>query len=95
MAPGFEPGFYRDPPCWFSDSLSGLVHTLEAPELLEIFQWKTASEVEGLKDNGRECERVKEELGDVLIYALTMAHEFNLKLDEIILNKIAVNEVKS
>ena len=52
--------------------------SLEAAELMEIFQWIDATEVEKLKSNNRAQRRVKEELGDIFIYALTMAHEFRL-----------------
>ena len=37
-------------------------------------------------------EQVKEEIGDVLIYSLTLAYEFNLDPSEIIVNKLNINE---
>lgn len=49
--------------------------SLEASELLEIFQWKDAGEVEALKKDEKTKKRVKEELGDILIYALILAPE--------------------
>ena len=51
---------------------------LEAAELLELFQWKTAEE--GIKQE----ERIKEELADVLIYSYMMADNLGFDLDEII-----------
>ena len=68
--------------------------SLEAAELLEIFQWKDASQVESLKSDSEVRQRVKEELGDILIYALTVAHEFGLDPTEIVLDKVKVNEMK-
>jgi NTP pyrophosphatase (non-canonical NTP hydrolase) len=50
--------------------------SLEASELLEIFQWKDAQEVEAIKSDPESRKRVKEELGDILIYALNMCHAF-------------------
>ena len=52
--------------------------SLEASELLELFQWKTATE--GTAD----IEKVKEELADVLIYSYMMADNLNLDIDSII-----------
>lgn len=68
--------------------------SLEAAELLEVFQWKNSDQVEAIKSDPNERARVKEELGDILIYALTMAHEFGFDPAEIILEKVRINEKK-
>ena len=68
--------------------------SLEAAELLEIFQWKNPHQVEETKSDEKSVKRIKEELGDILIYALTFAHEFDLDPKEIILNKLQINEKK-
>ena len=68
--------------------------SLEAGELLEIFQWKSPKEVESIKSNNKVLEKVKEELGDIFIYTLTLANEFNLDPSDIILNKLKINEKK-
>ena len=52
--------------------------SLEAAELLEIFQWKDAAQVRELKSDVNTRKKVKEELGDIFIYALSLAHEFGL-----------------
>ncbi|RAK15243.1 MazG-like nucleotide pyrophosphohydrolase family protein [Anoxybacillus vitaminiphilus] len=44
--------------------------TLEAGELLENFQWKTSEEA--VQAN---FENIKDELADVVIYALLLSHE--------------------
>ena len=67
--------------------------SLEAAELLEVFQWKDASQVEALRSNTEVCQRVKEELGDIFIYALTLAHEFDFDPTEVVLDKVRVNEL--
>jgi dCTP diphosphatase len=67
---------------------------LEAAELLEIFQWKDAAEVEAIKSDPENRRRVKEELGDVLIYALNMCHGFGFDPSEVVLEKLAINEKK-
>ena len=66
--------------------------SLEAAELLEIFQWKASNEVAGLRSDSQIQEKVREELGDIFIYALTLAHEFGFDPAEVVLDKLRVNE---
>ena len=68
--------------------------SLEASELLEIFQWKDPQEVEAIKSDPESRRRVKEELGDILIYALNMCHAFRFDPSEVILEKLEINEKK-
>ena len=68
--------------------------SLEAGELLEIFQWKSQDEVELIKADPKQRQRVKEELGDIFIYALTMVHEFGFDPAEVILEKVEINDKK-
>jgi dCTP diphosphatase len=67
---------------------------LEAAELLEVFQWKDAGEVEAIKGDPEARRRVQEELGDVLIYALNMCHALGFDPSKVILEKLAINEKK-
>ena len=60
--------------------------SLEASELLEIFQW-SKEEVDKLD----KIENIKEELADILIYAIMLADYYNLDIDEIIENKLIKN----
>ena len=62
--------------------------SLEAAELLELFQWKTSAEAK------KEPERLKEELADVLIYAYMLADNLHLDVDTIIEEKLAKNAAK-
>jgi dCTP diphosphatase len=68
--------------------------TLEAAELLEIFQWKDPQEVGAINSDPDERRRVKEELGDILIYALNMCHAFDFDPSEVILEKLEITEKK-
>ena len=63
--------------------------SLEASELLELFQWKNSEEV---VENS--IEEIKEELADVLIYSLMMADNLNLDVEDIIKSKLDLNEQK-
>lgn len=62
--------------------------TLEASELLEVFQWKTAEE--GIKD----IEQIKDELADVLIYSYMLADNLDLDIDKLIERKLIKNNEK-
>ena len=68
--------------------------SLEAAELLEIFQWKDPQEVGAIKCDPEGRRRVKEELGDILIYALNMCHAFSFDPSGVILEKLDMNEKK-
>lgn len=63
--------------------------TLEASELLELFQWKTAEET---VINSKK--RLKEELADVLIYSCMLADNLGFDIDQIIEEKLVKNNQK-
>ena len=63
--------------------------SLEAAELLELFQWKSPEEVRETS-----LERIKEELADVLIYSHMLASNLDLDIDEIIEEKLEMNNIK-
>lgn len=63
--------------------------SIEASELLEAFQWRTSEEA--WEENQ---ENIKEEIADVLIYALTLCSELNVDVEEIVVDKIRKNGEK-
>ena len=63
--------------------------SLEAAELLEVFQWSGAD-----MERADKLDKIKEELADVLSYCLLMADACGLDPDEILNAKIARNEEK-
>ena len=63
--------------------------SLEASELLEIFQW-SRDDVYCLD----KIDKIKEELADVINYCILMADACNLDLDKIITDKIKLNAAK-
>lgn len=63
--------------------------SLEAAELLEIYQW-SGQDTECFE----KIEKVKEELADVLNYCILLADHYNLDLDTIICDKIKLNSQK-
>ncbi len=59
---------------------------VETSELLELFLWKSAEDVN--------LERVKEEIADVFAYALLLSHKYQLDVKDIVLEKIKLNSMK-
>ncbi len=63
--------------------------TLEASELLELFQWKSSEDVVESKR-----ERLAEELADILIYSYMFADNLDFDINEIIEQKLVKNAEK-
>lgn len=63
--------------------------SLEAAELLEVFQWSAADVVCENK-----LDKIKEELADVINYCILMADACGLDLDEIVSEKVKRNNEK-
>ena len=63
--------------------------SLEAAELLEVFQWSGAD----VSNEGKQ-DKIKEELADVVNYCVLMADACELDLYEIVQEKIKINERK-
>src|SRR5271157_3322269 len=66
--------------------------SIEAAELLEVFQWMSEEEVIAL--GSRIVPRVTEELADVMIYCLSMANSMEIDLAKAIVAKLRANEKK-
>lgn len=60
--------------------------SIEASELLEAFLWKKPEEAK--------IEKIKEELADVVNYALLIADKCNLDIFEIVSEKLRINGEK-
>lgn len=58
--------------------------SIEAAELLELFQWSDSFDKEKLAD----------ELADVLIYSFTLADTVGLNIEDIVISKIKKNAKK-
>lgn len=63
-----------------------LALSIEAAELNQLFLWKSPDEVNE--------DRVKEELADILNYALLMANKYGFDVSKIVLDKIEKNAEK-
>jgi NTP pyrophosphatase (non-canonical NTP hydrolase) len=60
-----------------------LAISIESAELLELFLWKKAEDVN--------TEKVKEELADIFSFAFLLAEKYGFDVREIVLNKIKTN----
>ena len=63
-----------------------LALSIEASELNEAFLWKDAKDVN--------VDKVKEELADIVNYAILIADKYNLDIRQIVLDKLRQNAEK-
>jgi len=63
--------------------------SLEAAELLELFQWNNSKET--TENNYQE---LQDELADILIYCTLMADKLDIDLDKAVMKKLEKNEKK-
>ncbi len=66
---------------------------IEGAELLEIFQWENLS-LEEVKKDKRKLEEIRNELADVLIYALEISVLLDLDTEKIIRRKLTYVQKK-
>ena len=67
--------------------------SVEASELVEIFQWLTPDQAEAVMSSS-ESEHVKEEMADIMIYLLRLSDKLDVDLESAVNNKIIQNGKK-
>jgi dCTP diphosphatase len=67
---------------------------IEAAELMEHFQWIDIGESRLVKDDPEKFAQVRDEIADVLCYALALTNELNLDLSTAIREKMIKNAAK-
>ena len=67
--------------------------SVEASELLEIFQWLTPEESRQVMQ-GQDADAVRDEVADVMIYLLRLADVVGVELEEVVAAKIGRNAVR-
>ncbi len=67
--------------------------TVEASELLELFQWKSHDEVVRLLDSPTR-ERVADEIADIAILLSYLCHDIGIDVNAAVMSKLKKNEVK-
>ena len=63
--------------------------SLEANELLELFQWVDSNQA--IENSKAE---IKDELADIIIYSILMADRMDLDIEEIVAKKLKKNNLK-
>lgn len=66
--------------------------SLEAAEVLELYQWKTGPAIDAVATERRQD--LADELADVLYYTLLMAHDQGVDLEAALLEKLQRNAEK-
>lgn len=64
--------------------------SVEAAEIVEIFEWKTAEE----QLSQAELEHLRQEIGDVLVYLLELADKYDIDIVQAAKDKMILNEKK-
>ena len=66
--------------------------SVEASELMELYQWKDNVPTEQIKSDEDLVERTQEELADTMIYCLSLANELGIDVEAAIADKLKANE---
>jgi NTP pyrophosphatase (non-canonical NTP hydrolase) len=68
--------------------------SIEAAELMEIFQWFDTKEAAGLLDKPEKAEHIREELADILIYLISFCNLYKIDLTGIVTDKLRKNKAR-
>ena len=68
--------------------------TVEAGELMEIFQWMSEEKSNEIKNDSILKPKIDDEIADVFIYLLRIAAKTNTDLETAVLNKMQKNRDK-
>ena len=66
--------------------------SVEASELLEIFQWQKADEYK--KANKKQKEMIKDEIADIFYYLVRISDKLNIDLEKALIKKMKKNRKK-
>jgi len=67
---------------------------IEAAELMEHFQWLSPEASTGIRDSADQFREVREELADVLCFALSFANALDIDMSTAIKEKLVKNAAK-
>lgn len=68
--------------------------SVEASELLEIFQWLTDEQSIQIIHDEKEMALAREEIADVFIYLVRLADKLGIDIEQAVIEKIRINEEK-
>src|SRR5213080_991970 len=67
---------------------------IEAAELMEHFQWLTPESAAGVADSPEQMQEIREELADILCFALSFANALDIDIASSVREKIVKNAAK-
>lgn len=68
--------------------------SIEASELMEIFQWLHSDKADSVKDDAKEFQHLKEEIADVFWYLIRICEHFQIDLTKAVEDKAVKNAIK-
>lgn len=68
--------------------------SVEASELLEIFQWMSESDSNQINKDPKNLKKVEEELADISVYLIRILQKTGINLEEAIAEKMQKNALK-
>ena len=68
--------------------------TIEAAELMELFQWDGVEPPQTIQADPQKMQRIREELSDVLAYTLALANRLDIDLASAFSMKMQMNATK-
>jgi len=68
--------------------------SVEASELLEIFQWLKEDESNHVAQDAKLMGKVEDEVADIFVYLLRIISKTNIDLEKVVLNKLEKNILK-
>ena len=66
--------------------------SVEASELLEIFQWQKTEEYKNA--NAEQKEMIKDEIADIFYYLVRISQKLDIDIEEALINKMKKNRTK-
>ena len=68
--------------------------SIEASELLELFQWTKEQDVKEITSNPQKRQKIADELADIIIYCLSLSNAIDIDVSQAISEKIDKNSAK-
>jgi len=68
--------------------------SVEASELVEIFQWLTAEQSSRINEDEKRFEDVKDEIADIMLYLIRMTDLLGIDVQDALMQKMAKNKKK-
>ena len=65
---------------------------IESAELLELFQWAKDEEIEKIVK--KKLHKIKDEIADIYVYLVILAHDLNINLQDAVKEKMKKNAQK-